>query len=250
MAATYLLRFDDFCPTMNWTVWRQVEEALTEAGISPILAVVPDNQDPELNVQPANPKFWDEVRAWQKRGWTIGLHGYQHRYVTRCAGIIGRNRYSEFAGLPYETQLAKVSRALKIFAQEGVRPDVWVAPAHSFDIHTLNALSQCRLRTVSDGYSMLPHTDDRGMFWIPQQLGRFRALPGGVWTVCLHHNRWTADDLRRFRADLRTYQGRFSRVPEVTSRYAGRYGKWTDRASAGLMGLARTARLSVSREGL
>jgi peptidoglycan/xylan/chitin deacetylase (PgdA/CDA1 family) len=251
MAATYLLRFDDLCPTMNWTVWRQVEAALIEANIRPIVAVVPDNKDPELvmeahrSIKEQN-MFWEEVRGWQRRGWTIGLHGYQHRYVTQCAGIIGRNRYSEFAGLSPETQLAKLRSGLAIFAREGVRPDIWVAPAHSFDAHTLDALAQCGLLAVSDGYATRPHTDARGMFWVPQQLGRFRALPAGVWTVCLHHNQWGMDDVLRFRGELAQYGSRLADVSELARRYSGRSEKWLDRAATGLMSMARMAKSGVS----
>lgn len=247
MPATYLLRFDDICPTMNWTVWREVEEILTGAGISPMLAVIPDNRDPELMAEPARVAFWEEVRGWQRRGWAIGLHGYQHRYVTHCAGIVGRNRYSEFAGLPYAAQLAKLRSALAIFARQGVRPDVWIAPAHSFDGNTLDALAECGLRAISDGYSVLPHTDARGMFWIPQQLGRFRSLPTGVWTVCHHHNAWGGEELRQFRGEIERYGGRVRGFEEVVRRYAGRREKWLDRASAGLMTLARMGRLAMLR---
>ena len=48
MAARYLIRFDDLCPSMNWTVWCEVESILQAAGIKPLLAVVPDNADPQL----------------------------------------------------------------------------------------------------------------------------------------------------------------------------------------------------------
>src|SRR5579863_9070115 len=59
MPATYLLRFDDLCPTMNWAVWQQIETALIEANVRPILAVVPDNKDPELSVGPERERFWE-----------------------------------------------------------------------------------------------------------------------------------------------------------------------------------------------
>jgi predicted deacetylase len=67
---------------MNWAVWRSVEQALLELDVKPIVAVVPDNQDAALKVGEENKNFWDDVRAWQERGWTIGLHGYQHVYAT------------------------------------------------------------------------------------------------------------------------------------------------------------------------
>lgn len=247
MPAKYLVRFDDICPTMNWTVWREIENALGEAGVKPILAVVPDNKDPELMAGPAREGFWHEVREWQRRGWTIGLHGYQHRYVTENAGIMGRNRYSEFAGLPYPRQLAKLRNAAGIFEREGVHPDLWIAPAHSFDANTLRALAMVNITTVSDGYSVLPHVESNGVFWIPQQLGRLRAMPGGVWTACHHHNNWTAADLTCFRRDLKKYQGKFSNVAELEQRYSGRSPKLADRLSSGLMAMARMGRIALSR---
>jgi predicted deacetylase len=125
---------------------------------------------------------------------------------------------------------------MAIFAREGVRPDIWVAPAHSFDGKTLQALAECGLTTVSDGYSALPHTDARGMFWIPQQLGRMRELPAGVWTVCHHHNHWSPEELLRLRSDLARYRGRYSTRSE----------QWMDRMSAGLMGMARKARFGAA----
>src|SRR5437868_6217961 len=93
----YLLRFDDICPTMNWKVWSEIEASLVERSLKPILAVVPDNQDPALKVDRALDNFWERVRRWQARGWTIALHGYQHRYVTQHSGIVTVKKKSEFA---------------------------------------------------------------------------------------------------------------------------------------------------------
>lgn len=45
----YLVRFDDLCPTANWDVWEPVEATLLDAGVRPLVAVVPDNQDPKLD---------------------------------------------------------------------------------------------------------------------------------------------------------------------------------------------------------
>src|SRR5262245_50629556 len=112
MSARYLLRFDDICPTMNWDVWDQIDAILCAEGVTPILAVVPDNQDQELKVSPPNPRFWDRARDWQARGWTIGMHGYEHRFVTSESGILRVNRFSEFAGLPAAEQERKLRAGL------------------------------------------------------------------------------------------------------------------------------------------
>jgi len=97
-ATRYLLRFDDICPTMNWEIWSEIVAALLKKELKPILAVMPDNQDETLRISlPAN-NFWERVRAWQAFDWTIGVHGYQHRYVSRHRGIVTGRRKSEFAG--------------------------------------------------------------------------------------------------------------------------------------------------------
>jgi len=213
MSARYLVRFDDICPTMNRRSWNSVETVLLEAGVKPILSVVPDNRDPKLLIDPPDPEFWQRARIWQALGWTIGLHGLTHEYATADAGLVGINKRSEFAGRPFDDQLKRIREGLAIFAGHGLRADAWVAPAHSFDAATVAALSQCGLRVISDGLFVNPHVDDLGMTWIPQQMWRFRSLPTGVWTVCLHHNRWTETDVTRFRRDLRNYRTRFTDVP-------------------------------------
>jgi predicted deacetylase len=245
MLTRYLVRFDDICPTMNWTVWRQVEDALVEEGVQPILAVVPDNRDPNLTFDWPEPRFWRRVRRWQAQGWTIGLHGYHHRYETGDAGIIGRNRYSEFAGLSRAAQRRKIAAALEVFAQEGVVPDVWVAPAHSFDAITLEELAERGVRFVSDGYSLLPHLDERGLLWVPQQLGRFRRMPFGLWTVCLHHNRWRAAEISEFRARLKQYRARIASFREVVETYAEREARLADRLSRESIRLVRSLRRAL-----
>jgi peptidoglycan/xylan/chitin deacetylase (PgdA/CDA1 family) len=181
------MRFDDVCPTMNWSVWERIEPLLHGNGIKPILAVVPDNRDPKLVVAAPRADFWDKVRAWQAEGWCIALHGYQHRYETREGGLMGINEYSEFAGLPEDVQREKLARALAIFAEQGVRADAWVAPAHSFDAVTVSLLLELGVETISDGFYYRP-VRHLGAIWIPQQFWHFRPMPGGLWTVCLHCN--------------------------------------------------------------
>lgn len=222
MTALYLLRFDDICPTMNWPVWERVEEILLDCGAKPILAVVPDNQDPKLKVAEPHPKFWDCVRTWQDRGWTIGLHGFQHCYVTKDSGLMRINQYSEFSGLTKPEQQSKLQQALKVFGQERVQPAVWVAPAHSFDAATIDALLGLGIRHVSDGFSLYPYLDTDGMMWIPQQLWRFRKMPFGLWTVCLHFNRWTSADVSQFKSNLRKFASALTDWPSVISRYEQR----------------------------
>ena len=231
MAATYLVRFDDICPTMNWDTWEGIETTLLREGVKPILAVVPDNQDPKLNVANANPQFWQRVRQWQKNGWSIAIHGYQHVYDSPEPGILGLNAYSEFAGLTFDRQLAKLTRALQIFGGEGILPSAWIAPAHSFDETTIRALRDLGIRVLSDGFYLRPSLK-LGMVWVPQQLWRFRQMPVGMWTVCLHHNHWSQSDLERFDRDVRQYRHKIISLADVLVQPPNRAPTFLDEAFA------------------
>lgn len=232
MPARYLIRFDDICPTMNWKMWSRIEQALIDQKIKPILAVVPDNQDDKLRVASPHPQFWEEVRRWQAQGWTIGLHGYQHKFVTQQSGIVGIQRRSEFAGVPASEQYEKLERAVEIFRSNGVQPEVWIAPAHSFDWNTVAALQKLGITTINDGFAIAPHTDPRGLLWVPQQLWRFRWRPFGIWTVCCHHNRWTEQQFSEFQRDLSEHCSAIADLPAVSAEYVRRRHTLLDSAYA------------------
>lgn len=207
---------------MNWDIWVEVEKILTDFNVKPLLSVVPDNQDQTLRVRQAKQDFWGQVRAWQNRGWTIGLHGYQHLYETTDAGLTRINWRSEFSGLPYAIQYSKLRAGVAIFQKEGVRPDIWVAPGHSFDLATIEALQEVGIACISDGFFLHPHRDHFGMVWVPQQLWRFRRMPWGVWTVCLHINQWSAQDVARFRVVLRRFSASVTDCASVIATYRDR----------------------------
>ena len=118
----YLLRFDDLCPTMNWPLWEQIEHILVAQDVRPIVAVIPDNRDPKLVVDQFRADFWKRVRLWQARGWTVALHGYQHVYVNRNPGMLGIAPQSEFAGLPWQEQEAKLRQGLRSLKRRGSLP--------------------------------------------------------------------------------------------------------------------------------
>jgi predicted deacetylase len=215
--ARYLLRFDDLCPTMNWRIWDVVEDILVRHRINPILAIVPDNRDPKLVVDKANPEFWDRAREWQRRGWTIALHGYQHLYTSVNAGIVGRRKLSEFAGIPKQEQANKLREATGIFRRESIKSHVWVAPGHTFDENTVSLLPEFGLTIISDGIFRHPFCSHR-VTWIPQQLWEFRSAPSGVWTICFHHNDWSEKAVRQFRDQVASYSNLLTRIENVLHR--------------------------------
>jgi predicted deacetylase len=251
MSAQYLVRFDDVCPGMNWPVWRDVEQILLGADVKPVLAVVPSNEDAKLNVHPPEERFWDHVRHWQERGWTIGLHGYQHRYVTSDAGLVGLNARSEFAGVPAQEQAEKLRAGVEIFRRESVRPEVWIAPAHSFDDATVDALKAQGIGAISDGFYLSPHRDEREMLWIPQQIWSLQYRPFGLWTVCYHLNAWRSRDVRAFERDVGVYRSRITSLERVLAAPAFRRRSWRDvlvsRALLGTLHAKRWTRSLMKR---
>lgn len=216
MTARFLIRFDDICPTMNWTAWARIEEILNKHSIKPILAVVPDNRDSNLEISDARPDFWEQVRTWQEWGWTIGMHGYQHVYRTGEAGLIGLNKRSEFAGLSRDQQEAQIASGLEIFQREAVRPTVWVAPGHSFDETTVSVLQSYGIAVISDGFFLRPVRFCNSI-WIPQQLWRFRPFLFGLWTVCYHHNKFDENNIAAFEKDVHRYSPNLVSLDQLVS---------------------------------
>jgi predicted deacetylase len=240
MKAQYLLRFEDVCPTMNWRVWDRVESILYKRNIQPILAVIPDNQDPDLQVAPADPNFWGRVRGWQTRNWTIAVHGWQHRFVTTNPGIVRLSNRSEFAGLPEAEQERKIQCALNVFDRENIESSLWIAPAHSFDATTLKTVKKLGFRYISDGLSVYPHTDEFGLTWIPQQLWAFRQRPFGTWTIAFHINTWSNADLVAFEANTEKYSHLMSNFEQIVGKYCvGRSTAWQSAASSAYRAAAR-----------
>jgi len=204
MAARYLIRLDDACSEMDNERWFRVEKLLDEFGIKPIVAVVPQNQDSELKRRPHDPGFWDKVRRWYSSGWSIAMHGHTHvMHATDEKLLVPYYKRSEFAGLSLEQQKLKIRAAWDCFSSNGVEPRIWVAPAHSFNALTLQALrEETSIRVVSDGIAWDSYFE-LGFHWIPQQIWNFTARKSGLWTVCLHPNQMDERSIARLRRDIR-----------------------------------------------
>lgn len=233
----YLVRLDDACPTMKAAAWDQYEETLDRLGIRPLVAVIPDNQDPALHYDPVETGFWDRVRRWQDKGWWIGLHGQRHLLEPIRAGrpLVPLHPMSEFVGRPLELQRAQIRDGWERLRSEGILPRVWIAPAHTFDTNTLEALSlETSIRVVSDGLSRYPFVD-RGFFWIPQQLWRFVPRRSGIWTICQHPSSLTEAQLKTALTELATY------APQVVSDLDVLRGRFGSRAPSPADDLYRRA---------
>jgi predicted deacetylase len=187
--ANYLIRLDDACPTMDKQKWQRMEEILDQFHIKPLVGIIPDNHDPDLMINDYDPLFWNKVRAWQKKGWAIAMHGYDHVYLTEQGGINPIHKHSEFAGLDLEQQRGKIKLGIKKMQSEEVYPRCFFAPSHTFDLNTLEALRlESNIEIISDTFARFPYKMF-GFIFIPQQFGAFRVIKfGGIWTFCLHPN--------------------------------------------------------------
>lgn len=218
----YIIRFDDISPYMNWKIWDQIEEILDKYDIKPIVAIVPNCKDKDIMIDDYNTDFWHRLNGWEKKGWSIALHGYTHVFESTDSGIIGINNYSEFAGISEEKQEEKIQNALEVFDQNHARrPKLWVAPAHSFDQNTLNILKKHGINNVSDSFSLYPYVDNN-IFWIPQQIWSFKKTYFGIWTVCLHHNRWEQNNIDIFEKNILKYRNKISNLEFISSHFISR----------------------------
>ena len=216
--AQYLLRFDDLCPTVCKERWQRFLPLLDEFQIRPILAVVPDNQDSELQLSCPDPEFWEQMRGLQSQGAAIALHGYGHLCHSRGRSLVPIHGSSEFAGVDGAAQRAWIHAGLEILRAYGLDPRLWVAPRHGFDGNTLQALRAEGISVLSDGFARLPFTR-AGLTWIPQQLWAPVTKSRGLWTICLHPN--TAEDaaVAELYGFLREHALQFTSVDRVLAEF-------------------------------
>lgn len=186
----YLIRLDDACPYMDRAKWQRMEDVLDEYGVKPLVGIIPANADPQTMIAPEDVNFWDKAHSWEKKGWSIALHGYDHVCITD-GGMSGQNPFwkrSEFAGLPLEQQRKKLRKGYAVLKAHGFEPKYFFAPSHTFDENTLEALcKETDIRTISDTIGRYPYYKD--IAFIPQISGHCLKMPlSGIYTFCFHPN--------------------------------------------------------------
>lgn len=217
-SARYLLRVDDLCPTLNREPWRRLAVLIEKHGLNPILAVVPDNRDRDLRVSNPDESFWEQMRAMQRAGAAIALHGYQHRASSRGRSLVPLHRASEFAGISAMVQRTWIRAGIQMLRAHGLNPTIWVAPRHGFDRHTLEALRSEEVLVLSDSFARRPFTRG-GMTWIPQQLWAPLEKRTGLWTICLHPNTLTAAQFDHIAAFVREHHSQFTSVDKALAEF-------------------------------
>jgi predicted deacetylase len=217
--ARYLLRFDDFCPTMDWAKWERFAGLIEEFGLKPILAVIPDNEDGVLNCLPPDGEFWERIRALDQAGATIALHGFRHICVSQGRSLVPLHPWSEFAGMTEERQRRWIREGLEILRGERLNPTMFIAPRHGFDHATLRALKAEGISLLSDGLARIPFKRG-GVTWIPQQLWGPVEKERGVWTICIHSNTAPDTEVSQLHEFLLRFSAQFTSVEQLVGEFS------------------------------
>ena len=199
------IRMDDITPQMDWERFLTFKAILDEYQIKPLLGIVPDNYDSQLNTntQEEHPEFWSYMRELQSQGWILAMHGYRHMYSTQKGGLFPLNNFSEFAGLPFAEQREMIADGKRILNEKGIMTDIFMAPAHSYDINTLKALIEAGFTKMTDGFGKAPY-QYRGMTFYPISFKMSSSLKQkeGTTTMVIHAATMTDADMQRVRGYL------------------------------------------------
>lgn len=212
----YLIRLDDACPTMDADKWGKMERILDKYNIKPLVGIIPNNQDQTLLFDAVDDLFWEKALEWQKKRWSMALHGFDHVYITKNGGINPVHNRSEFAGVPLTEQEKKIEKGIAILKEKNIEVDYFFAPSHTFDDNTLKALyAKTNIRKVSDTMGRHPYKDKEFVFY-PQQFGYFREINiAGYWTFCFHPNTMRDIDFDAVDLFLKKHQERFISFQDI-----------------------------------
>ncbi len=206
----FLMRLDDASEFMDIKKWTRMEKLLDKYNIKPIFGIIPANKDPDLILYGRVNGFWELMIRWKEKGWIPALHGYTHVFETNDEGINPVNNRSEFAGVNFNKQCQKIRDGIKILQEHGINPEIFYAPAHTFDENTLKALKkESKIRVISDTIANdIYYQYD--FYFIPQQSGCCRRLPLKTVTFCYHPNIMEKEDFKKLERFLSLYKSRFS----------------------------------------
>ena len=227
------LRMDDITADMNWDNFFRLKELFDKAGIQPLLGVVPDNRDPSLSCMQERADFWEVLLELQEAGWLMAQHGCRHVYTTKRGGLFPLNRFSEFAGLPYERQKKLIAHGKRLLEDQGIVTDIFMAPGHSFDENTLRALKECGFSYVTDGFGPGPYRRG-GLTFLPIAKKKSLCFGGqeGYTTLVIHANgmndgeiAWYERMLAEHAGDFISY-GRLLEVPAEERGFAGNLAEY------------------------
>lgn len=196
------IRLDDITPDMDWVNYKRIEKILDDNGIKPLIGVVPFNEDPNLNRVDkvySDDEFKSYLADKKDNGWAIALHGYNHLYTTKKMGIFPLNNFSEYAGLSYEKQVKMLKEGKDKLLSWGIDTDIFMTPAHTYDLSTLKALVSAGFTKVTDGFGSAPYIRS-GLTFYPISRRRSECVSDmdGYTTLVLHTNTMDEADIVNF----------------------------------------------------
>ncbi len=199
---------DDITPDMDWEKFNRFKAILDKNGIKPLIGVVPDNRDDKLKKNAPREDFWEYIRGLQQQGWIVAMHGLNHVYTTREAGMFPIGDKSEFAGIPYPRQDEMIREGKRILRGYGIITDFFMAPSHSYDRNTLKALRKNGFHRLTDGFGRAPY-EMEGMIFYPISRRRKESLESkqdGIVTFVYHTNTMSDRDFEVFEKQIGKYE--------------------------------------------
>lgn len=228
------VRLDDITSTMNWENFHRLEALLDKYDIVPLLGIVPDNRDDNLMRDKTHPEFSQMIQQWKEKGWVLAMHGWRHLYTTKNGGIFPLNSFGEFAGVVKEKQVEMIRDGKKKLEEMGIATDIFMAPAHSYDRNTLEALRQEGFRYVTDGFGTQPYRR-QGMIFLPIAFKKDRDIgkPHGYTTLVFHTNTMKDEDFyqagrlfEQYEKDFISFQ-EYMQAEPVEQTLVARAGEYT-----------------------
>ena len=204
------VRLDDITPDMDWEKFRRLEALLDKYHIAPLLGIVPDNQDENLMRNPAMPDFAQQIQNWEAKDWVLAMHGWKHIYTTKKGGLFPLNNFSEFAGVSKEKQREMICDGMEKLRRLGVRTNIFMAPAHSFDKATLAVLKEADFRYITDGFGSSPY-EWKGLIFLPIAFQKNKDIEknSGYTTLVFHTNTMNEQDFLNFEKILEKHKEDF-----------------------------------------
>ncbi len=221
------VRMDDITPDMDWKSFEAFTELFEKYGIVPLLGIVPQNADPNLQIDPPNPAFFDRMRQLQKKGYVLAMHGFRHVYATKRSGLFPLNADSEFAGRSLDEQKKLLAEGKKLLQAEGICPEIFMAPGHTFDRRTVKALRELGFSYITDGFGKGPYRRD-GITYLPISFLRRFCFSGrkGITTLVIHANHSTGEELARYETMFRENRDRFVPYTAFLEEQPKKQGLW------------------------
>lgn len=183
---------------MSWRKFLPLKNELEKNDIKCLLGVIPNCKDSSLIYEEPKKDFFDFIRHCKNYGDAIAQHGYKHLYDSNSSGLLKINKQSEFAGNSYQNQYEKIRKGKEILIIEKVWEPYFMAPGHSFDNKTIEALKKLDFVAITDGYGIFPYVINN-ILLVPQLISKPINIGFGLQTICVHINEMSYKDIEKLK---------------------------------------------------